>query len=60
LTSAAALHRHAVENANQADALLFARVAYGLMEARVAVAGADRSEVEVDASRIPLSFYSKH
>jgi len=27
------LHRHAVENLNRADALLFGRVTYGMMEA---------------------------
>jgi hypothetical protein len=38
------LHRHATENLAQADALLFGRVTYEMMEAGVAGAGADGSE----------------
>jgi hypothetical protein len=38
------LHRHAVENLAQADALLFGRVTYEMMEAAMAAAGADGSE----------------
>ncbi len=38
------LHRHAVENLDQADALLFGRVTYEMMEAAFAAAGADGSE----------------
>ena len=37
------LHRHAVENLNQADALLFGRVTYQMMEA------AFRSPVQAEA-----------
>jgi hypothetical protein len=37
------LHRHAVEILNQADALLFGRVTYEMMDS-VAAAGADGSE----------------
>ena len=37
------LHRHAVENLDQADALLFGRVTYEMME-EASAAGADRSE----------------
>ena len=38
------LHRHAAENLDRADALLFGRVTYEMMEAGVAVAGAGGSE----------------
>jgi hypothetical protein len=38
------LHRHAVENLDQADALLFGRVTYEMMEACVSAAGAHGSE----------------
>ena len=38
------LHRHAVENLNRADALLFGRVTYEMMEAAFRPAGADGSE----------------
>jgi hypothetical protein len=33
------LHRHAVENLNQADALLFGRVTYEMKEAALSCAG---------------------
>ena len=38
------LHRHAVENLNQADALLFGRVTYENDGGSVSAAGADGSE----------------
>ena len=38
------LHRHAVENLDQADALLFGRVTYEMMEAAWRRAGAGGSE----------------
>jgi len=38
------LHRHAVENLEQADALLFGRVTYEMMEAAWRPAGADGSQ----------------
>jgi hypothetical protein len=38
------LHRHAVENIEQADALLFGRVTYKMMKAAWRAAGADGNE----------------
>ena len=38
------LHRNAIENLNRADALLFGRVTYEMMEAAWRPPGADRSE----------------
>jgi hypothetical protein len=38
------LHRHAVENLDQADALLFGRVTYEMMEEAFRPADADGSE----------------
>jgi hypothetical protein len=44
------LHRHAVENLNQADALLFGRVTYEMMEAAFRPPGANGSEVWLDGT----------
>jgi len=38
------LHRHAAENINQADALLFGRVTYEMNGISVAAAGANGNE----------------
>ena len=38
------LHRHAAENLARADALIFGRVTYEMMEAALAAAGADGGE----------------
>jgi hypothetical protein len=44
------LHRHAAENLAQADALLFGRVTYEMMEAAWRLAGADGSEARLDGT----------
>jgi dihydrofolate reductase len=48
------LHRHAVENLNQADALLFGRVTYKMMEAAFRPLGLESTEPfarTIDAAR---------
>jgi hypothetical protein len=47
------LHRHAVENLNQADGLLFGRVTLRNDGGRVAAAGADGSETRLDGTTSP-------